>query len=392
MGPVRGVKKRRKTQKNIEHNASASGSFEKEVSGDWWVEFSMRINGLLSPSKGLGKFESVLKISRKTFDYICSLVQDDLTAKPGQFTFSNGNPLSLYDQVAVALRRLSSGESLVAVGDTFGLNHSTVSQVTWRFIEAMEERGLHHLQWPTEVEMMEIKSKFKKIQGFLNCCGAIDTTHITMCLPLADPTNSAWFDCEKNHSMLLQAIVDPDMRFRDIVAGWPGRMSDSLVLQSSNFFEHCEKGKRLNGEKIELVGGTEVREYIVGDPGFPLLPWLITPYPGKDVLGSKGEFNRRHFATRMVAQRALARLKEMWKIIQGVMWRPDRHKLPRIVLVCCLLHNIVIEMEDEVQDEMTLSHHHDSGYRQQVCGSVDMTALVLRDKLSLHLSAARLPS
>ncbi|GMG98233.1 hypothetical protein Nepgr_000073 [Nepenthes gracilis] len=391
MGPVRGVKKRRRTEKNIEHNVSASGSSENEVSGDWWVDFSKRINGLLYSSKGLGKFESVFKISRKTFDYICSLVKDDLTVKPGQFIFSNGRPLSLYDQVAVALRRLSSGESLVAVGDAFGLNHSTVSQVTWRFVEAMEERGLHHLQWPTDVEMTEIKSKFRKIQGFLNCCGAIDTTHITMCLPLADPTNKAWCDREKNHSMLLQAIVDPDMKFRDVVTGWPGKMNDSLVLQSSNFFKLCEKGKRLNGDKIELPDGSEVREYIVGDSGFPLLPWLISPYPGKDLPASKGEFNRRHFATRMVAQRALARLKEMWKIIQGVMWRPDRHRLPRIILVCCLLHNIVIEMEDEVQDEMSLSHHHDLGYRQQICEFVDETALVARDQLCRYLSG-RLPS
>ncbi|GAB4860201.1 hypothetical protein Ancab_040427 [Ancistrocladus abbreviatus] len=385
MGPVRGVKKRRKTEKKVEHIDSASGSSEKE-SVDWWVEFSKRIGGLQSPSKGLDKFESVFKISRKTFNYICSLVKEDMTAKPGQFSFSNGKPLSLNDQVAIALRRLSSGESLLTIGDALGLNHSTVSQVTWRFVEAMEERGLHHLQWPTESEMTKIKSKFEKIRGFPNCCGAIDTTHIMMCLPLADPSTKVWSDREKNHSMLLQAIVDPDMRFRDIITGWPGKISDNMVLQSSNFFKLCEKGKRLNGKRIELPEGTEVGEYIIGDSGFPLLPWLITPYPGKDLPEPKGEFNRRHFATRMVAQRALTRLKEMWKIIRGSMWRPDKHRLPRIILVCCLLHNIIIDMEDEVQDEMPLSYHHDSGYRQQVCESVDKTASILRDKLSLFLS------
>ncbi|GAB4824364.1 hypothetical protein Ancab_040293 [Ancistrocladus abbreviatus] len=386
MGPVRGVKRRRKTERKVEHNASASGSVEKDESGDWWVEFSKRIGGHLSLSKGLDKFESVFKISRKTFNYICSLVKDDMMAKPGQFSFSNGKALSLNDQVGIALRRLCSGESLLTIGDAFGLNHSTVSQVTWRFVEAMEERGLHHLKWPTEAEMNEIKSKFEKIRGFPNCCGAIDITHIMMCLPLADPSTRVWCDREKNHSMLLQVIVDPDMRFRDVVTGWPGQMSDSMVLQSSNFFKLCEKGKRLNGKKIELSKGTEVGEYVIGDLGFPLLPWLITPYPGKDLPEPKCEFNRRHFATRLVAQRALTRLKEMWKIIQGVMWRPDKHRLPRIILVCCLLHNIVIDMEDEVQDEMSLSHHHDSGYRQQICESVDMTASILRDKLSLYLS------
>ncbi|GAB2274318.1 hypothetical protein Dimus_039083 [Dionaea muscipula] len=397
MGPVRGVKKRRKTEKKFEQNASASGSSDKEEPADWWVDFSKRIHGLLSPSKDLDRFESVFKISRKTFDYVCSLVKEDMMAKPGNYTYSNGRPISLNDQVAIALRRLSSGDSLLNIGDAFGLNHSTVSQLTWRFVEIMEERGLHHLRWPTEVEMAEIKSKFEDIRGFPNCCGAIDTTHITMCLASADPTTKVWSDRERNHSMVLQAIVDPDMKFRDMVTGWPGKMSDSSVLRSSNFFQLCEKGKRLGGKKMELSDGSQVREYIVGDSGFPLLPWLITPYPGGSTSRDqppKAEFNRRHFATRMVAQRALARLKETWKIIHGVMWRPDKHKLPRIVLVCCLLHNIVIDMEDDVQDEMSLSHHHDSGYRQQLCQeeSADLTALAQRDNLSLYLSTRPLPS
>ncbi|MCI43031.1 putative nuclease HARBI1, partial [Trifolium medium] len=76
----------------------------------------------------------------------------------------------------------------------------------------------------------------------------------------------------------------------------------------------------------------------------------------------------------MVAKRALARLKEMWKIIGGVMWKPDKRKLPRIVLVCCILHNIVIHLEDEVQDDMPLCRHHDSGYQDQTCEFADDTA------------------
>ncbi|XP_016755981.1 protein ALP1-like [Gossypium hirsutum] len=385
MGPARGLKKRRKIEKKPEENAFASS--EKERSIDWWDELSRKMNGPQSPSKGPDKFKSVFKISRRTFNYICSLVKEDMMAKSGSFTFSNGKPVSFEDQVAVALRRLSSGESLVIVGDLFGLHHSTVSQLTWRFVEAMEERGLHHLRWPsTEEEMMEIKSKFEKIQGLPNCCGVIDTTHIMMCLPSSDPARKVWLDHEKNHSMVLQAIVDAEMRFRDIVTGWPGKIDEWLVFQSSNFYELCDKGERLNGKNFMLPEGSEIREYIIGDVGYPLLPYLIIPYEGKELPELRAEFNKRHSATRLVAHRALARLKEMWKIIQGVMWRPDKHKLPRIILVCCLLHNIVIDLEDDVQDEMPLSHDHDSGYRQRVCGSVDIKGVHMRDKLSLYLS------
>ncbi|GKU91889.1 hypothetical protein SLEP1_g5699 [Rubroshorea leprosula] len=349
MGPIRGLKRKRKAEKKVDQDvlAAASGPLGSHPQPlDWWEQFSKRISGPLSKIKNSRKFESVLKISRKTFDYICSLVKEDMMSRQSTFTDNSGKPLSLNDQVAVALRRLGSGESLSNIGESFGMNQSTVSQITWRFVEAMEERGLHHLQWPsTEAEMEDIKSKFERIRGLPNCCGAIDITHIVMTLPTMDPSNDVWFDSEKNYSMVLQAIVDPEMRLRDVIVGWPGR-----------------------------------------DAGFPLLPWLLTPYQGRGLLEFQVEFNKRHSATRMVAQMALTRLKEMWRMIQGVMWMPDKNRLPRIIFVCCLLHNILIDMEDEVLDDMPLSHHHDTVYHQQRSESVDMTASTMRDQLSLYLS------
>ncbi|KAJ6350189.1 hypothetical protein OIU78_006375 [Salix suchowensis] len=305
-------------------------------------------------------------------------------ARQSNFTGSNGKPLSVTDQVAVALRRLSSGESLSNIGDLLGINQSTVSQITWRFVEAMEERGLHHLCWPsTEAEMEEIKSNFEKICGLPNCCGSIDTTHIVMTLPTVDHSNDVWIDREKNRSMLLQAIVDPDMRLRDVIVGYPGSLSDAIVLQNSSFYKLSEEGKRLNGKKIELQEGMELGEYIIGDSGFPLLSWLLTPYQNA-LSDHQAEFNKRHSATQVVAQIALARLKEMWRIIHGPMWLPDKSRLPRIIFVCCLLHNIVIDMEHKGVDELPSSHQHDTDYRQQICETVNKTGIAeLKSKPSL---------
>lgn len=385
MGPVRGNKKRRKIERKAEENSLVSGSSE-EGSTEWWEVLSKTIAGSPSSSQILDNFRSTFKVSRKTFDYICSLVKEHMMAKT-HFAFTNGKPMALNDQVALALVRLGSGNSLISIGDSFGAHHSTVSQVTWRFVEAIEERGLRHLQWPsTEQEMTLIKQKFEKIRGLPNCCGAIDTTHITMLLTSSDQEADTWLDPKQNHSMILQAIVDPDLRFRNIVTGWPGKMNDSSVLQSSSFFTLCQKGEKLNGKKIHLSEETELTEYIIGDSGFPLLPWLVTPYQVKELSKTEADFNKRLLATQVVAHRALARLKEVWKMIQGEMWRPDRHKLPRFILVCCILHNIVIDMEDNVLDEFPSSLHHDPGYRQEICESVDKAGSVLRDRLSMYFS------
>nr|CAD1817606.1 unnamed protein product [Ananas comosus var. bracteatus] len=393
MGPVRGSKKRKRAEKKPERrSAFASAAADAPPmssgpeSGDWWDSFSKRITGPLFSSKDKQHFECLFRFSRKTFDYICALVKEDLIAKTSHFTFGDGKPLSISDQVAVALTRLSSGSSLVNVGSSFGLNHSTVSQLTWRFIESMEQRGLHHLKWPNVQEMENIKSEFEKIRGLPNCCGAIDTTHIVMCLPSAEPNSKVWLDYEKNHSMILQAVVDPSMRFRDVVTGWPGSMNKPVVLKSSGFYKLCEKGMRLNGKSME-ISGAEVREYIAGDEGYPLLPWLLTPYRGRELSSeAKHGFNERLKATGMVARKALARFKEMWKFLQGEMWRPDKHRLPRIILVCCLLHNIIIDIEDKAKDEVPLSQHHDVSYNQQFCDSADKNGVTLRDAVSRYLN------
>lgn len=46
MGPIRGIRKRKKNEKKPEENASGSGSSEKEGPLDWWDDFMKRISGM----------------------------------------------------------------------------------------------------------------------------------------------------------------------------------------------------------------------------------------------------------------------------------------------------------------------------------------------------------
>lgn len=45
MGPVRGLKKRKKAEKQYEENSSASDLMAKDGPLDWWIQFSKRISG-----------------------------------------------------------------------------------------------------------------------------------------------------------------------------------------------------------------------------------------------------------------------------------------------------------------------------------------------------------
>lgn len=332
-------------------------------------------------------------MSMKTFDYITSLVQEQMMSKNSNFIDNNGNPLNLYDMVAIPLRRLSSGEPLSTVGSLHNLNKTTVTQLTKRFVDALEVQARTHIHWPsTEPEMEDVKRKFEKIGGFPNCCGAIDTTHILMCLPNVERSTNVWFDREKNQTMTLQALVDADLRFRDITAGLPGCTTDENIYKMSAFYKWCKEGEYLNGKRKEISEGNEIDEYIVGNSGFPLLKWLLTPYQGDTICDSEVKFNEMLFKTHKVAKEAFVKLKENWKILKVLLWRPDKHRLPKIILACCILHNILIDMEDEVQEKLDFSNMRDLDYRQVFCDADDdQDGSVLREKISVYLSGISRP-
>nr|UBY07167.1 NBS-LRR disease resistance protein [Dasypyrum villosum] len=295
--------------------------------------------GTLSYFEDAQRFESVFKMTSKTFIYICSLVKVPSWEDTDSYTFVDGRVLSLEDQVAVALIRLYSTEAQETLGSSLGVNESTVLLVTERFVAAVYKRGIHHVHWPDSSKMDKIKYMFGNIHNMHNCCGVIHTTNVPF-----GPN----YDHGKTQNIIMQFFIDPKMRFWNIHLTSAGSMDRLSILQNSKFFKECEKGAHLNGSKLKAaLDGPEVGEYIIGDEGYPLLPWLITPYQEED-LSSKAEFNRRHSSATSCALKALARFKGTWRCLQGeTRWPDNLDTLEMMLGACCLLHNIVIDMEDD---------------------------------------------
>ena len=304
---------------------------------------------------------------------------EDMMAR--DHTFVDGRLLSLQDRVAVALRVLNSGDSPVTVGSSLGVNESTVSLVTQVFVEAMWERAFHHISWLGSAQMEKMKRKFNKIHGLPNCCGIVQTAHITF--------GSQSGDHEENDGLLMQAVVDPDMRFTNIWLGLPGSMNQSSLLHDSGLFMSCEEGTWLNGSKLKISsgGGSAVREYIIGSTAYALLPWLLTPYQlenGLSLSDAKVEFNRRHSAATAVDLRPLTRLKETWKCLEGEGWHPNNQsEMYWTVSTCCMLHNIVIDMEEKDEDQEE-GEYEDEG-QEELRQVADEDAVGVRGALSQHL-------
>nr|CAI5835702.1 unnamed protein product [Callosobruchus analis] len=73
------------------------------------------------------------------------------------------------------------------------------------------------------------------------------------------------FRNRKQFSFLnVHSVADADLKFKDIVVRWPGSVHDSHIFRNSLL---CQKFERGNfGDSL-----------IVGDTGYPIKPYLITP-------------------------------------------------------------------------------------------------------------------
>jgi hypothetical protein len=134
---------------------------------------------------------------------------------------------------------------------------------------------------------------------------------------------------KKSFGINVQAICDADLRFLIVTTSCPGSVNDYFA------FTHDQK-------LMDRLSRIPFPYYILGDPAYPLLPWLITPF--SDFVGNreKDAFNFFHSQSRIVIERAFGLLVAKW----GILWRPLRFNMlhcNRIVHACVRLHNFLID-------------------------------------------------
>lgn len=109
-----------------------------------------------------------------------------------------------------------------------------------------------------------------------------------------------------------------------------------------NYSYRLVESRELLNRGVFSDGDFSIREYVIGDGGYALLPWLMIPFQ-MSLNEMKIIFNYRLSSSRIVVERAFGRRKEIWHYLYGIIANPNMHNLARAIVVCCTLHNMCID-------------------------------------------------
>lgn len=130
-------------------------------------------------------------------------------------------------------------------------------------------------------------------------------------------------------------MCDVNAKILAVNARYPGSVHDAAIWYMSGIRQALHRN---------FLQGDETT-YLIGDSGYPLLPYLLTPIIGAQPGTPQGRYTQMHSQIRNCIERTNGLLKGIWRCLS-----PDRvlHYRPdfaaRIVYACAVLHNIIREM------------------------------------------------
>lgn len=309
------------------------------------------------------------RMRRGSFNLLCVTLRPWLTRQNTKYR--QAVPVDI--RVAICIWRLATNLEYRSISHLFGVGISTCCSITQEVVTAinavMKPQCIKH---PSAAEFRLIVQGFRDRWRFPQVAGAIDGTHIKIRAP---PDNSScYYNRKGDYSIILQGVVDHRMRFWDINVGRPGKIHDARVFSLSSLYELGSAGTLLP-HWTETFEGVDVPLCLLGDSAYPLLTWLMKPYPeGGGVTPQQLNFNHRLSQACMTVERAFGRLKGRWRCL---IKECDAHItfVSRIVSACCVLHNYCeVHNEDYLErdygrvteeEEGEGVGHHEQGYAQQ---------------------------
>jgi hypothetical protein len=208
-------------------------------------------------------------------------------------------------RICCILFKLAQDCSIFICSELFAVGKSTMSKMLRDTVCAVNDTLRHELTWPNGQKLLECQLRFRDPYGMPGLVGAIDGMHIAISKPTSRAEDYYYFK-SGGYSFNCQAMVDSQKRFMDLYLGMRGSTNDSRIFRRSSLY-HLAQQNTLFDTRFALPRFTL---YLVGDSGFPMLPWLLTPHKGRENSGVvEYLFNRKLWRRCCVVENAFGLLK-----------------------------------------------------------------------------------
>ncbi|XP_032690439.1 putative nuclease HARBI1 isoform X1 [Odontomachus brunneus] len=203
----------------------------------------------------------------------------------------------------------------------------------------------------TDIERHHAREKFRLApQTFVGAIGAIDCTYINIKGPIQH--EEAYVNHWGDHTINTQVICDPDLKILNVNARYPGARHDAYIWSNSPVRRIMER-KFNNGER---------NTWLIGDDGYSLEPWLMTPLKHEQPNTSRFQYNEELCSARCCVERLFGTWKAIFRCLSAqrrLMYEPDM--AGKIVNACAVLHNIriayrLLDVEVDVNEVEAYRH------------------------------------
>ncbi|XP_042905121.1 putative nuclease HARBI1 [Parasteatoda tepidariorum] len=271
------------------------------------------------------------------------------------------NALTPTEKVLTAVRFYAFGNQQINLGDTQKMSQPSVSRIISEVSQCLAELRPQYIYLPqSEAERMEVSRSFYSKFGFPSVYGALDCTLIPILKP-GGPQAETFRSRKKIFALNVQSLADSDLFIRNIVTRWPGSTHDSTVFDHSYLRAHLE---------------TEVpfKYHVLGDSGYPLRPYLMTPF-----LHPTGANQVRYNSTHARARNVVERQYGIWKRRFACLDVPFRCKLQnvqKIIVATAVLHNLALTMGDHIEEKKSVSDDDVRNNTHQLAGITKRNTIV----------------
>ena len=117
---------------------------------------------------------------------------------------------------------------------------------------------------------------YLEAHGFPQCIDAIDGTHIEIAKP--SKHYSDFINRKVYFSLNVQAVCDYKYCFQDIVVKWTGSVHDARIFLNFSIIGMPRNRIIPPCEKILVEGRDPAPVFLLGDPAYPPLPFLMKEF------------------------------------------------------------------------------------------------------------------